>query len=72
MKDDWARTCRTMKYLVDLYQARIETKDKNGEVNFTSGNLTPQRNNDDDLDNTGIAHLDVADFSNIQKEKLIT
>ena len=35
MKGHWSRTCRTPKYLVDLYQASIKVKGKEIEMNFT-------------------------------------
>lgn len=65
MKGHWSRVCHTAKHLVDLYQASIDKKGKNVEVNFTSQNSTYGRNNDDDdddLENIDVAHLDVADF----------
>ena len=37
MKRHWSRTCRTPKYLVDLYQTSIKAKGKEIEMNFTDG-----------------------------------
>ena len=34
MKGHWQRTCRTPKFLVDLYQASIKEKGKIIEMNF--------------------------------------
>ena len=37
MKGHWSHTCRTLKHLVDLYQASIKAKGKEIEINFTDG-----------------------------------
>ncbi|KAL4620574.1 hypothetical protein ACB092_06G164900, partial [Castanea dentata] len=34
MKGHWSRTCRTLKHLVDLYQASLKEKGKGVEVNL--------------------------------------
>ena len=36
-RSHWACNCRTLKYLVDLYQESLEKKNKKMETNFTSG-----------------------------------
>ncbi|XP_059309978.1 uncharacterized protein LOC132061129 [Lycium ferocissimum] len=46
----WARSFRTAKHLVELYQASIKRKEKNPKTNFISENQID------------ITHLDVADF----------
>ena len=38
MEGHWSRTCRTTKYLVDLYQASLKDKRKRVETNFADGN----------------------------------
>ena len=53
MQRHWSRTCRTPKYLVDLYQASIKGKGKEKEIE------TNFADHDDPLD---ITHLEVADF----------
>ena len=58
MKGHWSRTCRTPKYLVDLYQASKE-KVNNIEINFT--NLDGEND---------ITNLDVSDFFVDLSEKL--
>lgn len=50
MKGHWARTCRTSKYLVDLYQRSIKGKEKL-ETNFAEYNGP-----------IDVTHLDVSDF----------
>lgn len=50
MKGHWARTCRTLKHLVDLYQRSIKEKEKL-KTNFTDY--------DGPID---VIHLDVSDF----------
>jgi hypothetical protein len=56
----WSRTCRTLKYLVELYQASIKKKGKEVETNFIEN------------ESSGIlmdTHLDVSDFfENVDKE----
>ncbi|KAK6162201.1 hypothetical protein DH2020_002042 [Rehmannia glutinosa] len=59
IKSHWSRTCRTAKYLVELYQASLRKKDKNAEANFTYDH--PEDDKSDDV-NVDITHLDVADF----------
>ena len=39
MKGQWSCTCRTLKHLVDLYQASIKAKGKEIEMNFTNGDV---------------------------------
>lgn len=63
----WARTCRTPKHLVVLYQASL--KDKNVEANFidqadtgldsSKSDTTPM---DLDLDKSNTTHLEASDF----------
>ncbi|XP_069151809.1 uncharacterized protein [Solanum lycopersicum] len=48
-RDHYARDCRTLKHLVELYQESLK-KEKNPEANFISENQVD------------ITHLDVADF----------
>jgi hypothetical protein len=60
MTNHWSRTCRTPKYLVELYQSSIKKKGKEVEINFiknkSSGILVD-------------THLDVSDFfENVDKE----
>ncbi|XP_027086672.1 uncharacterized protein [Coffea arabica] len=57
MEGHWSRTCRTVEYLVDLYQASLKKKDKGVETNFID-----QTNDYDDGDDADMTHLDVADF----------
>ena len=38
IKGHWSRTCRTLKHLVDLYQASIKDKENGTEMNFTNHN----------------------------------
>ncbi|XP_059315011.1 uncharacterized protein LOC132065580 [Lycium ferocissimum] len=56
----WARTCRTAKHLVELYQASMKRKEKNPEANFISENQVD------------ITHLDVANFFERPEGKIIT
>ena len=51
MKGHWVRTCRTPKYLADLYQASLKEKEKGVETNFV--------NHNDQIDTT---QLDISDF----------
>ncbi|XP_059654531.1 uncharacterized protein LOC132301281 [Cornus florida] len=53
MKGHWSRTCRTPKYLVDLYRASMNDKGKGKEIemNFMNDDLT-----------IDITHFDVSDF----------
>ena len=55
MKEQWSRTCRVIKHLIDLYKASLEKKDKNVETNLIC--LTYK--NDDDINMT---YLDVEDY----------
>ena len=54
MKGHWSRTCRTPKYLVDLYQASLNDKGKNVETNFVQSDFNYGK--------VDITHLDVVDF----------
>ncbi|XP_060202634.1 uncharacterized protein LOC132631051 [Lycium barbarum] len=54
----WARTYRTAKRLIELYQASIKRKEKNPEANFISENQID------------ITQLDVADFFEHPEEKI--
>ena len=54
-KGHWARTCRTPKHLVDLYQASLKDKEKNIETNFVC-------DDNFDISQLDVTHLDVADF----------
>jgi hypothetical protein len=60
MTNHWSRTCRTLKYLVELYQASIKKNKKEIEINFIEN------------ESSGIlmdTHLDISDFfENIDKE----
>ena len=57
MKGHWSRTCRTPKYLVDLYQESLKNKDKKAvETNFVS------KDESVDHDLNDMTNLDVADF----------
>jgi hypothetical protein len=60
MTNHWSRTCRTPKYLVELYQTSIKKKGKEVEINNIKN------------ESSGIlmdTHLDVSDFSeNVDKE----
>jgi hypothetical protein len=60
MTNHWSRTCRTPKYLVELYQASIMKKGKEVEINFIEN------------ESSGIlmdTHLDVFYFfENVDKE----
>ncbi|PIN26938.1 hypothetical protein CDL12_00295 [Handroanthus impetiginosus] len=56
----WSRICRTPKHLVELYQALLKKKNKSVEVNFT--NSINNFDNDNDINDIDITHLDVADF----------
>ena len=38
MEGHWSCTCRTVKHLVDLYQASVKEKGKKIEINFTDSN----------------------------------
>ena len=38
MEGHWSRTCRTAKYLVDLYQASLKENGKKIEMNFIDSN----------------------------------
>ena len=38
MEGHWSRTCRTVKHLVDLYQASLKENGKKIEMNFTDSN----------------------------------
>ena len=49
-KGHYSRDCRSLKYLVDLYQVSLKKKERNPEANFLSEN------------NIDITCLDVADF----------
>jgi len=60
-KDHWARTCRTPKHLVELYQQSLKGKGKGIETNFIyeMDNVDiPEGYND--LNDT--THMDVSDF----------
>lgn len=72
MKGHWTRTCRTTKHLVALYQAFVDKKGKNVEVNFTSQTLTHGESDDANLDdvNFDATHLDVADFFEHPEERI--
>ena len=54
MKDHWSRTCRTPKYLVDLYQASLNDKGKSVETNFVQ--------DDFNYGKVDMTQLDVANF----------
>ena len=54
MQDHWSRTCHTLKYLVDLYQASLNDKIKSVEINFVQV--------DSNYGKVDMTHLDVADF----------
>jgi hypothetical protein len=61
MINHWSRTCRTLKHLVELYQASIKkNRKKKVETNFIKN------------ESSGIlmdTHLDVSDFfENVDKE----
>ena len=49
-KGHWARTCRTPKHLVELYQASLQNNEKKVETNFVS------------KDARATTHYDVSDF----------
>ena len=51
MTGHWSRTCRTLKHLVDLYQASIKEERKGIKMHFT-----------DHYEPIDINHLDVSDF----------
>ncbi|XP_047268242.1 uncharacterized protein LOC124898640 [Capsicum annuum] len=57
-KGHYARACRTLKYLIEFYQALLKKKEKNSEANFVSKNYA------------NVAHLDVADFYKHLKGKM--
>ncbi|CAL9019214.1 unnamed protein product, partial [Prunus brigantina] len=58
MKGHWSRTCRTMKHLVNLYQASIKGKGKEKETNFINfSNIFY-----DFTEPMDITHLDALDF----------
>lgn len=54
MKSQWSRTCRTLKHLVDLYQASLNDKDESVETNFVQ--------DDFNYGKIDMKHPDVADF----------
>jgi hypothetical protein len=60
MTNHWSQTCRTPKYLVELYQSFIKKKRKKVETNFIKN------------ESSGIlmdTHLDVSDFfKNVDKK----
>lgn len=72
MKGHWSRTCYTAKHLVDLYQASIDKKNKNIEVNLASQNPNSEGDDDTNLDdmNIDMNYLDVADFFEHPREKI--
>ena len=62
MEGYWSRTCRTPKYLVNLYQASIKEKGKGIETNFVDHNDL-----EDPMDlglpnGVDMTYLDVSDF----------
>ena len=68
-RSHWACNCRTLKYLVDLYQESLEKKNKKMETNFASG--SGDNIFDDNIfsatdigeyDHNTSTHLDVSDF----------
>lgn len=61
-KDHWARTCRTPKHLVDLYQKSVKQKGKNVETNMV------YEGGEGDFDMVDAIHLDISDFL-IDEEK---
>ncbi|XP_023635716.1 uncharacterized protein LOC111829907 [Capsella rubella] len=67
MKGHWVRTCRTPKYLADMYQESQKAKDKDVETNFISKEVGPSFDSQSDY-----AHLDVADFLVEPKESTET
>ena len=54
MKSHWTRTCRTLKHLVDLYQASLNDRGKSVETNFVQGNFNYGK--------IDMIHLDVVNF----------
>ncbi|KAG2670532.1 hypothetical protein I3760_14G090300 [Carya illinoinensis] len=57
MTGHWSCTCRTIKYLVDLYQASIKEKTKKFETNFAEPSYALVS-----IDREDITSLDVSDF----------
>ncbi|PIN16609.1 hypothetical protein CDL12_10736 [Handroanthus impetiginosus] len=57
-KGHWSRICRTLKHLVELYQASLKKKKKSVEGYFTNS-IDDFHNDANDVD---IAYLDVANF----------
>ncbi|XP_051140025.1 uncharacterized protein LOC127257635 [Andrographis paniculata] len=55
---NWANTYRITKHLVDLYQASLQKKGKEVEINHVDNDDDP----DDDLLDYDTTHLDIADF----------
>ncbi|KAI3735381.1 hypothetical protein L6452_14877 [Arctium lappa] len=59
MENHWARTCRTTKHLVELYQKSLKNERKGAQVNYTyEQNESP----DGPEDHNKATHLDVGDF----------
>ncbi|XP_051152714.1 uncharacterized protein LOC127266500 [Andrographis paniculata] len=54
----WANTCRTTKHLADLYQASLQKKGMEVEINHVDNDDDPN----DDLLDYDTTHLDIADF----------
>ena len=59
MKGHWSHACRTLKHLVDLYQASIKAKGKEVEMNFINSDVL-----------VDLTHLDVPDFFENPKRKI--
>ena len=82
MKGHWSCTCRTVKHLVDLYQASIKGKGNQIEINFINGQgtmdpddpyqvfLQEANNQIDDIfiDNDGAIHLTHFDISDFYED----
>ncbi|KAJ9551943.1 hypothetical protein OSB04_015988 [Centaurea solstitialis] len=61
MENHWARTCRTAKHLVELYQKSLKNESKGAEANFAYEHKDDD-NPDGPEDHNNATHLDVDDF----------
>ena len=59
LKGHWANVCRTPKHFVNLYQASVKGKDKNAEMNFTTGDGS-----------SDLSHMDVPEYQDDQNINL--
>ncbi|KAJ9539332.1 hypothetical protein OSB04_032065 [Centaurea solstitialis] len=61
MGNHWARTCRTARHLMELYQKSFKNGSKGAEVNFAYEHKDDD-NPDGPEDHNNATHLDVGDF----------